>query len=79
MNSAGRSVALINWHADEVSGKSDLHSFVIRIWLEEVDVKTRQPIWHGHITRLPEGKRHYFKSLKEIPEFIQAHLEAEGE
>ena len=70
---------MIDWNADEMSGKTDIYSFVIRIWLEEVDVETHQPVWHGHITRLPEGKRHYFKSLKEIPEFIQTHLEAEGE
>jgi hypothetical protein len=60
--------------AEEVNGTSDIHSFVVRIWLEENGMESRHPDWHGQITYVRSGERHYIKNLNEIPEFIRAHL-----
>ena len=62
-----------------VNGIPDLHSFIVRIWLEERESQTHPPAWHGHITDIGGGERHYFKNLNEIPEFIKTHLNLHGE
>jgi hypothetical protein len=49
-------------------------SFVIRVWREETIPEKSQTIWRGHITPLPNGKRHYFSDIVDVPRFIDAHL-----
>lgn len=53
-------------------------SFVVKIWFEPMDPKTRILFWRGHITHVPSGERRYVKSLVEIPRFIAGYLEAAG-
>ena len=48
------------------------HSFVIRI---ETDSKEK---WHGHISHVSDGKRHYFQQLYEVPLFIAPYLKDLG-
>jgi hypothetical protein len=40
------------------------------MWLEE----DRLDQWRGHITHVPDGERHYLKSIEEIPAFIRRYL-----
>ncbi len=54
------------------------HSFVIRLWFEEVDEETGQVIWRGHITHVASGDRRYVKDLRDIVAFIVPYLERMG-
>jgi hypothetical protein len=75
MSLAGRSATLAGQNAEELNGTSDIHSFIIRIWLEETEIKARRRLdWHGQITYVRNGERHYIRNLNEIPEFIRARL-----
>lgn len=51
-----------------------IHSFVVRIWLEENDAVTGEEVWRGHITHIPGDERKYLKNLSEIPDFIESYL-----
>jgi len=62
-------------YPDESNGEAGLLSFVVRLWKEESASEERQTSWRGHITPVPNGKRHYFSDLNEILAFIAAHLE----
>lgn len=55
-----------------------IHSFIIKIWLEEPDEETQSPTWRGHITHVPSGERHYIAALTEISAFITPHLKKMG-
>ena len=55
-----------------------IHSFIVKIWLEEVVDETGNAIWRGHITHVPSGARRYLKELDDIVEFILPYLEAMG-
>ena len=56
----------------------NVHSFIVKVWLEEEATKNSCTIWHGHITHVPSGDRRYLKNLDEIALFIQPYLEAMG-
>jgi hypothetical protein len=58
--------------------ESGAHSFVVRIWVEEVTGKDRRATWRGHITHVPGGERHYVQDLNAIPLFIAPFLEKSG-
>jgi hypothetical protein len=56
----------------------NIHSFVVRVWLEEMQANPRQIVWRGHITYVNNGTRHYFDDINEIPAFIATHLKKAG-
>lgn len=56
--------------AHEVS----IHSFVIKIWLEDQRDTTGQPIWHGYITHIPSQERQYLRSIGDVVDAIHAHV-----
>lgn len=58
----------------DANGDASLLSFVVRLWKEEASSEEQQTIWRGHITPVPNGKRHYFSDIKDIPDLIAAHL-----
>ena len=62
------------------SGEEELniHSFVVRVWLEEKQTNPRLVIWRGQITYVNNGDRHYFDDINEIPAFIAPHLKEAG-
>lgn len=61
-------------YLNESNGESNLLSFVVRIWKEDSASGEEQPSWRGHITPVPDGVRHYFTNVSQIPELIIAHL-----
>lgn len=61
-------------YANESNGESSLLSFVVRLWKEESASEEQQTGWRGHITPVPNGRRHYFTNISEIPDLIVAHL-----
>lgn len=61
-------------YANEANGESSLLSFVVHLWKEESSSEEHKKNWRGHITPVPDGKRHYFTNISEIPDLIVAHL-----
>jgi hypothetical protein len=61
----------------DIVGEAHLFSFIVRIWAEGLDSPDRLPIWRGHVTAIPEGERHYFTNINEIPDLIMAHLKSQ--
>ncbi|HLO17502.1 MAG TPA: hypothetical protein VK206_21905 [Anaerolineales bacterium] len=61
----------------DVSSEADILSFIVRVWREEPVAKNRRAIWRGHVTPVPEGERHYFSNLKDVPTLIAAYLKAQ--
>jgi hypothetical protein len=59
-------------------GKSQLHSFIIKLWLEDSLENAKQTEWRGKITHVPGGEHRYIKSFDEIAEFISVHLKWTG-
>lgn len=55
-----------------------VHSFIIKLWFEEVPEEAKRPTWHGYITHVPTGERRYLKDLEEITAFITSYLKAAG-
>ena len=53
-------------------------SFIVKVWIEDRAEETDLGVWHGHITHVPSGKRHYLKNLDDIRDFITPHLEEMG-
>jgi hypothetical protein len=56
----------------------DTHSFIIKIWIEEINDGTGNASWRGHITHVPGGERRYLRNLDEIVVFIEPFLARMG-
>jgi len=57
--------------------ESKVHSFIVKLWLDESGDESRKAVWHGYITHVPDGERRYLKRLNEIVDFIKHYLESE--
>lgn len=55
-----------------------IHSFIIRVWLEETITEGGKAKWRGHITHVLSGERRYLQHLSTIPAFIMPYLERMG-
>lgn len=55
--------------------EAGIHSFIVKIWLDEECPETGKTGWHGSITHVGDGKRHPIQYLDEIPAFIIFYLE----
>lgn len=62
-------------HSTVMAG-DDLHSFIVRIWLEESTTEAPQPSWRGSITHVLSGRRQFFVDLNMLPNLIRPYLEA---
>ena len=58
--------------------ESKVHSFVVKLWLEESGDEPAKVNWHGYITHVPGGERRYVKRLSEISDFIGRYLKEMG-
>lgn len=63
---------------DQVAPESRGHSFIVKIWLEEVVKGTRAGKWRGRITHVPGGESRYLQNLNEVAQFITPYLNAMG-
>lgn len=54
---------------------NDSHTFVIRIWLEDVDNHDTPAFWRGNITHVLDHRQRYFQELSGIVNFIKLYLE----
>ena len=55
--------------------ESTVHSFIVKLWLEDEGGKTSRRRWHGYITHVPSGARRSFKKLSEITDFIEQYVD----
>lgn len=60
------------------SGEIKIHSFIVKVWLEESEEHPDLTLLHGHMTHVPSGERHYIRRVSEIPLFIRSHLQRMG-
>ena len=56
----------------------NVHSFIVKVWIEEDDDREGHSTWYGLITRVPGGEQRYLRSLSEIENFIRPYLKAAG-
>jgi hypothetical protein len=56
----------------------NVHSFIVKVWIEEDADQDGHSTWYGHITRVPGGEQRYLRSLSEIEDFIRPYLKAAG-
>jgi hypothetical protein len=56
----------------------NVHSFIVKVWIEEGANKDDDATWYGHVTRVPGGEQRYVRSLSEIGDFIRPYLKAAG-
>jgi hypothetical protein len=54
--------------------ETQVHSFIIKLWLEKAGEEVSTTAWHGHITHVPSGDRHYLQDLSDIIGFIEPYL-----
>ena len=52
-----------------------VHSFIVKIWIEEAGKERARRKWRGHIVHVPDGERRYLKRLGDIADFIVPYLE----
>lgn len=62
---------------NDSSGDARILSFLVRVWKEELSSQESQIVWRGHVTRIPDGARRYFKDLNEIPDLMMAQLKSQ--
>lgn len=55
-----------------------MHSFIIKLWLEQTSEEDGPVTWHGYITHVPSGRRRYLKDLDGIKAFVTPYFEAVG-
>jgi hypothetical protein len=58
--------------------ESQVHSFIVKLWLEKVGDEKGMTVWHGHITHVPSGERRYLKDLRDILGFVKLYIEETG-
>jgi len=58
--------------------ESKLHSFIVKLWLENAGDETGKLVWRGYITHVPSGERRHLKKLKDVTNFIGRYLEEMG-
>jgi hypothetical protein len=62
--------------------ESQVESFIVKLWTETATVNggggVQRVKWHGQITHVSGGARHYFKDLDEIKIFIEPYLAEMG-
>ena len=55
--------------------ESTVHSFIVKLWLEDAVSEAGRLKWHGSITHVPSGTRRHFKQLSEITDFIEQYVD----
>ena len=58
--------------------ESKVHSFVVKLWLEETGDEPAGVGWHGYITHVPGGERRYLKNPNDVSDFIALYLKEMG-
>ena len=54
--------------------ESKVHSFIVKLCLDDAEHRSGKAGWHGHITHVPSGERRYLRQLQDIVVFIKAYV-----
>jgi hypothetical protein len=54
------------------------HSFVIKVWVNEVIQEQEPIVWQGRITHVPSGQVRHFVNVDEIAAFVTPYLQQLG-
>ncbi len=54
----------------------ELHSFIVRIWLEERAAECACSVWRGSVTHVISGQRVHFCDIESLPSLIRPYLKA---
>ena len=54
--------------------EATVHSFIVKVWLEETGDENTTG-WHGSVTHVPSGERHYLREFDDILTFIKPFVE----
>jgi hypothetical protein len=60
------------------SSDINIHSFIVKIWLEETVDEAGRATWRGHITHVLSGERRYIKDLEDTMIFLMPYLQGMG-
>ncbi|HSH81981.1 MAG TPA: hypothetical protein VLA19_25935 [Herpetosiphonaceae bacterium] len=58
--------------------ESHTHSFIVKIWREQLSPTGDMATWRGHITHVPGGEQRYVHDLDDIVVFITGYIEKMG-
>jgi hypothetical protein len=54
--------------------ESNVHSFIVKLWLEEAGEDAGVARWHGYVTHVPSGERRYLQELRDVLSFIRPYV-----
>lgn len=54
--------------------ESKVHSFIVKLWLDDAEQRKGKGGWHGYVTHVPSGERRYLKELQDIVFFIRSYV-----
>jgi hypothetical protein len=58
--------------------ESQVHSFIVKLWLEEPGNKAERLLWRGYVTHVPSGQRRYLNDLQDIVRFVESYVSETG-
>jgi hypothetical protein len=56
----------------------DIHSFLIKIWIESVDERGRIQMWRGRVKHIPSEDGIAFQDMDTLTRFILGYLDGPG-
>ena len=62
----------------QILRESSPHSYIVKVWPEQIDENGQWIVWRGHITHVPSGVQQYFENLNDVTEFIKPYLRSMG-
>lgn len=51
-----------------------VHSFIVKLWLEDAGHQKKPVGWHGQVTHVPSGEYRYLQELRDIVSFVQTYV-----
>jgi hypothetical protein len=54
------------------------HSFIIKVWVNDVGQTKGRIVWQGRITHVPSGHLRHFVKVDEIASFVMPYLQQLG-
>jgi len=55
--------------------ESKVHSFIVKLWLEDGGSEDSRLSWHGYITHVPSGARRSCRKLSDVTDFIKQYVD----
>lgn len=52
-----------------------VHSFIVKLRLEEAVDESGKAVWRGYVTHVPDGERCYLKQLSDLVDFIGRYVD----